>query len=712
MALNGKSSELYTQNGTAAVGRLLPTDRIIALAGNPNVGKSTLFNELTGMKQHTGNWTGKTVALAYGRHRNNQKDYIIVDLPGTYSLLSHSYEEEIARDFIILGGADATVVVCDATVLERNLNLALQTLEITDKVVICINLMDEAVKKGVEIDLKKLEDNLGVPVRSASARIGKGIDPLIKAVETVAFSPKEKASATVKYNKTLESCISLVEPAVKKVNKTHIHSRWIALKLIEGEKELTDKLSRLLCCELVKDGDIALSLEKARRILKDKDENYIEDTVAQYTSAAAQRACKGVCHYSKKDFSQRDRKLDKLLTSKLTGIPVMILLLLTVFWITLTGANYPSQLLSAAFLKLQETLYAFFVYINMPVWLNELFLSGIYKTLSGVISVMLPPMAIFFPLFTLLEDFGYLPRIAFNLDHHFKKADTCGKQALTMAMGFGCNAAGVVGCRIIDSPRERLIAMLTNSFVPCNGRFPMLIALITMFFAAAPSRLNSLKAAAILTAVIVFCVFMSLLMSKLLSKTVLRGIPSSFILELPPYRKPQFLKVIIRSVFDRTLFVLGRAVIVAIPAGIVIWIMANIKISDITLLDYCTDFLDPFAALFGLDGVILAAFILGLPANEIVVPIMTMAYLSTSSLTEIESLSSLQTVFINNGWTWASAVSVIIFTVMHWPCSTTCLSIKKETKSVKWTLLAIALPTAAGLTVCFIFNLILGVFQP
>ena len=317
-------------------------------------------------------------------------------------------------------------------------------------------------------------------------------------------------------------------------------------------------------------------------------------------------------------------------------------------------------------------------------------------------------MAIFFPLFTLLEDSGFLPRIAFNLDKLFNKAKCHGKQALSMCMGFGCNACGVIGCRIIDSPRERLIAILTNSFVPCNGRFPSLIAIITMFFAL--GSFTTLKSALLLTIIIIISIIVTLLISKLLSNTILKGLPSSFVLEMPPYRKPQILKVIVRSIFDRTLFVLGRAISIAAPAGLIIWIMANININGNSILYYCSNFLDPFAKLFGLDGTILMAFILGFPANEIVIPIIIMSYLQTATLTDYSSLIELKTLLINNGWTNITAICMLIFTLFHFPCSTTMLTIKKETNSKFWTLVSFILPTIVGLIICFIINFIFKLF--
>ena len=385
----------------------------------------------------------------------------------------------------------------------------------------------------------------------------------------------------------------------------------------------------------------------------------------------------------------------------------MILLLGVIFWLTITGANVPSQILSAGLFWIQDRLTEFFVYIGAPAWVEGILIQGMYRTLAWVISVMLPPMAIFFPLFTLLEDLGYLPRIAFNLDNFFKKSCACGKQALTMCMGFGCNAAGIVGCRIIDSPRERLIAIITNNFVPCNGRFPTLIAIITMFFAGMfTGPFQSVISTVILTGVILLGIFMTLMISRLLSKTILKGVPTSFTLELPPYRKPQVGKIIVRSIFDRTLFVLGRAVVVAAPAGIVIWLMANITIGGVSVLTHCATFLNPFANMIGLDGYILMAFILGFPANEIVIPIIIMSYMATGTILDLESTSALHNLLVANGWTWHTAVCVMLFSLMHWPCSTTCLTIRKETQSLKWTGISFLVPTITGITICFIFTTI------
>lgn len=705
MGLTNKATGIAVINNDFNIEKKTKNTRVIAVAGNPNVGKSTLFNALTGMNQHTGNWPGKTVSNAMGTCKYKNNDFIFVDLPGTYSLMSNSAEEEIARDFICFGNSDIVVIVADATCLERNLNLILQILEITKNVVVCINLMDEAKKKKIYIDIDELSLQLGVPVIGTTARKGEGLEDLKETIYNLCLGQKKTFNVKVEYSNRIERSINRLEPLVKKIVKDKINSRWVSINLLDMNEKLHRTLNEHCLVDIMKNEEIKQELKKINRefFLSGVNSEVIRDEIVSSIVKKAQDIYEQSVKLGDKKYTQKDRKIDKLLTSKRTGIPIMIAMLFVIFWITITGANYPSEIIANVLFFLQDKLVEFFMYIGMPQWLNNMLVMGIYRTVAWVVSVMLPPMAIFFPLFTLLEDSGYLPRIAFNLDKFFKKANTHGKQALTMCMGFGCNACGVIGCRIIDSPRERLIATITNNFVPCNGRFPTLIAIITMFFAgmiALPYK--SFVSTLILTAVIIIGVIATFITSKLLSKTILKGIPSSFVLELPPYRRPQIGKVIVRSIFDRTLFVLGRAVLVAAPAGLLIWLLSNIFIGEYSVLTYCSNFLDPFAKLIGLDGVILMAFILGFPANEIVMPIIIMSYLCTGSLTDFGSLDELYMVLINNGWTWLTAVCTMLFSLMHFPCGTTCLTIKKETGSMKWTAVSFLLPTVIGIVICFV----------
>lgn len=705
MKFTNKATKLDDPTADFKINEKSENDLVIAVAGNPNVGKSTLFNALTGLNQHTGNWPGKTVSNARGTCKYKDKNYILVDLPGTYSLMSNSVEEEIARDFICFGEPDLVVTVVDATCLERNLNLVLQILEITKNVVVCVNLMDEAKKKKIFIDLDELSLQLGVPVVGTSARSNRGLDILKDEIYDVAFKKRKTYDIKVLYDEKIEKAISQLEPVVKNLVKNKINARWLSIKLLDMNEKLHRTLNKSLSFDIMENPQIKKTLEKVHQDLfvDGFNPDFLRDELVTNIIEKAQNIYEKSVNLQDKKYTQQDRKIDKLLTSKLTGIPIMILMLFVVFWITITGANYPSDLIADGLFFLQDKLVELFAALGAPQWLSDVVILGVYRTLAWVVSVMLPPMAIFFPLFTLLEDSGYLPRIAFNLDKFFKKAGAHGKQALTMCMGFGCNACGVIGCRIIDSPRERLIAILTNNFVPCNGRFPTLIAIISMFFAGAVAfPYNSLVSTLLLTGTIIIGVIATFLTSKLLSKTILKGFPSSFILELPPYRRPQIGKVIVRSVFDRTLFVLGRAVLVAAPAGLLIWIMSNIFVGETSILAYCSNFLDPFARIIGMDGVILMAFILGFPANEIVIPIIIMSYLCTGTLTNLESLDELYLLLVNNGWTWLTAVCTMLFSLLHFPCGTTCLTIKKETGSLKWTAVSFILPTVIGVLTCFL----------
>ena len=622
--------------------------RRVALMGNPNVGKSTIFNGLTRLRQHTGNWAGVTVSCAVGQFSYGGQDFSAVDLPGIYSFDTRSAEEELTKDFILNEDYDFLLVVCDATCLERGLYLLSQAAGLLEhreeagpmpQAVLCVNLCDEAEKKGIQIDFKALERSLGIPVSPCCGRTDRGLLPLKKLL----------ASLTASCPCACASC-SLSAPYGK-------------LPSAFSPKDL-----------------------------------------------AAQAVT-----YTKEHYRKREERLDRILTGPFTGTAVMVLLLLGIFWLTITGANYPSSMLWDLFFSLEPRLAEAALSIGLPQWFIDMAVFGVYRVVAWIVSVMLPPMAIFFPLFTLLEDLGYLPRAAFNMDGAFHKCSACGKQCLTMAMGLGCNAAGVVGCRIIDSPRERLIAILTNRLMPCNGRFPLLLTMIALLgagggvWAGLPVEspvLSSLLTALVLTLFILAAILATLGASFLLSRTLLKGVPSSFTLELPPYRRPQPGKVIVRSIFDRTLFVLGRAVAVAAPAGLVIWLLANLTVGGESLLMHIAGFLDPLGALMGLDGIILMAFILGFPANEIVLPIILMAYLQSGVLAPMDDKTAILSLLSANGWTVKTAVCMAVFSLFHWPCSTTCLTIKKETGSLKWTAVSILLPTGIGVLLCMLVNLV------
>ncbi len=700
-------------------------DHLVALAGNPNVGKSTVFNQLTGLRQHTGNWPGKTVVRAEGALEHDGKRWKVVDLPGTYSLQAGSVDEEVARDFVLFGRPDVTVVVVDATRLERNLNLVLQILEITDRVVVFLNLMDEAKRHGIAVDPAKLEKELGVPVVPGMAREGVGIPELLSAAHSIATGERKTSPYRLERQAPeVERAIVGLLPTVAEVFPTVPNQRWVALRLLNADEAVQEavrsgELGKLSPEASEADAPSATLkdrqrvLDAATRLRWDLPPDF-HDIVTEHAYTAAEEVAGRVQKrgLAKVGF-EFDRKLDSLLTSRVFGFPLMLTILAVVFWLTIEGANVPSSMLATLLIENGHTwLKGLAAGMGVPWWLDGFILDGVYLATAWVISVMLPPMAIFFPLFTLLEDFGYLPRVAFNLDSMFKQAGAHGKQALTMCMGFGCNAAGVVSARVIDSPRERLIAIITNNFSLCNGRWPTQILIATIFIGSlAPSRLGGVVSAAAVVGIALLGIVLMFVSSWLLSRTVLRGEATSFSLELPPYRPPRVLQTLYTSIIDRTLIVLWRAIIFAVPAGAVIWLVSNVSVGGQSLAHHSVEWLDPIGLLLGMNGVIMLAFVVAIPANEIVIPTILMLTVLTGSMAggegagvmfELDSVVETGDLLRGGGWTLLTAVNLMLFSLLHNPCSTTIYTIYRETRSLKWTTVATMMPVAMGVTLCFL----------
>jgi ferrous iron transport protein B len=703
-------------------------DYVVALAGNPNTGKSTVFNALTGLRQHTGNWPGKTVTRAEGAFASGDRRFKLVDLPGTYSLLSSSLDEEVARDFVLFGQPDVTVVVVDATVLERNLNIVLQVLEITNRVVVCLNLMDEAKRRGIEVDARRLARDLGVRVVPAAARFGEGLPELMQAIAEVARGEVSGGPHGIgERSPALQRAVTRLADGVRALVPDLPNASWVALRLLDGDERIQTALRRgeLGDLQLAAAGEsrppvvpppaaqvdalVGLASELRWQVGGDFHQSLMESI---YTEAAriADRAVTRPGTAARFDL---DRAIDRLVTSRLWGVPLMLAMLTAVFWLTIAGANVPSGMLAAVLIDWAHPLLKGAASAVLPWWAAGLLVDGMYLATAWVVAVMLPPMAIFFPLFTLLEDFGYLPRVAFNLDRTFRRVGAHGKQALTMAMGWGCNAAGVVAARIIESPRERLIAIITNNFALCNGRWPTQILVATIFVGSvAPAHLAGLVSALAVVAVAVLGIVLTFATSWLLSRTVLRGEVSAFSLELPPYRPPRVLATLYTSLIDRTLYVLWRAVVFALPAGAVIWLVSNIPWGDASLAAQTVTWLQPFGGLVGLSGVILLAYIVAIPANEIVVPTILMLTVLVSGTTEfgagagvmfeLDSTTDTGALLRGSGWTLMTAVCLMLFSLVHNPCSTTIYTIWKETGSVKWTTLATLLPVGLGFLLCFL----------
>ena len=584
-------------------------DLVVALAGSPNVGKSSVFNALTGLHRHTGNWTGKTVSLAYGLVKSDEESVALVDLPGSVSLFPESPEEKVSASFLASGEADAAIFVCDALALERSLIFALRAAGSVRRCVLCLNMIDEARRAGVSVDVKKLSARLGMTVVACCAQSGEGVFELIAAA--IGEARRENAPQRAKPPS---------DPA-----------------------------------------DLAAL---AREI------------AADCTSGTA-------------DVSRFERVADRILTGRFTGFFSMAMLFFVIFWLTAAGANAPSDLLTALFCRAEDSLRGVLLSFGLPAAVVSCAVDGVFRTSAWVTAVMLPPMAIFFPLFTLAEDCGLFPRIAFDLDRSFARCGSCGRHAITSVMGLGCNAVGVCGCRIISSPRRRLAAILTNAFIPCNGRIGAIFLIISTFFASSPVASGAAGAA-------VFALALASVFAA--SAILLRGATddSPFILEMVRFRRPQIAKTLVRSFFDRTLLVLGRAICVAAPAGLFIWLASNVTVAGAPPTEHIVKALDGIGRFFGLDGVILTAFLFGLPANEIILPAAAMLYSGGAALSHSLSVADV----LGANWNAFTAAAVLALTVLHSPCAATLLTIRRETGSARTALFAAILPSSFGLFAC------------
>lgn len=656
---------------------------IVGLCGNPNVGKSTLFNRLTGLRQHTGNWPGKTVGSAVG----NWGDAELVDTPGSYSLRARSAEEGLTRDYILFSRADRLVFITDATNLQRSLLLALQVLELRGDLVLCVNLMDEARRRGIRVDTEKISARLGIPVVPMNAASGEGVGELEAALRL----PVGRARPL----KLAPAVQDALAPLAVYLSGQPLSPLWLARTLVSGDEDLCAALRQHMCLDPARDSELARLITEARAELAESGykEEQLEDEATAALAAWAFSVCDGAVRKESRVVTSR---ADRLLTHPVWGTAVMLGLLSFLLWLTIRAANVPSEFLCRVLFSFGERMRSWFLTCGVSERLTSALCDGLWRTTAWVVGVMLPPMAIFFPLFTLLEDTGYLPRVAFNMDGAFSRCGACGKQGLCMLMGLGCNAVGVTGSRIIDSQRERLLAQLTNALIPCNGRFPLMLVLVTVFFGGRGTYVPAL----LLTGLVLLGVCLTFLLSYILSVTVLRGAASSFALELPPYRKPQWGSVILRSIPERTLKVLGRAVCVAAPAGLLIWMLANTHVGETSLLQWGRGILEKPGRLLCMDGAILLGFLLALPANEIALPAMLLIYSGGTMLESYASHAQLHGVLLANGWDGFTAAAVLLFSLCHWPCATTLLTIRKESGSRGWMILAAILPTLCGVLLC------------
>ena len=670
---------------------------VVAMAGNPNTGKSTVFNALTGSRQHVGNWPGKTIERAEGVFFHENWEINLVDLPGTYSLAAQSPEEIIARDYIISGDPSVVINVVDATSLERNLNLTLQLLELTDRVVVALNLMDEVRRQGCEIDVEALEVALGVPVISTVATEGEGLPQLKEALVEVAEGYRQTHPASVDYGLTVEGYVKSLETDLAKLG-INGRSHWIALRLLEDDPEVIEgfKSGRLSACTLSEDAPLA-SPESLQALVRRAA--YLREATHPDARVEIVRRRFEFSHNVVQRTFRRKRpaeqslteRIDQIITHRVWSWPIMLAILVVVLWITIKGANVPSEILGTAFGWLAKGVRDFLGGLHAPWWVIGSLVDGLIVGTGTVVAVMLPPMFIFFTAFSLLEDIGFIPRVAFNMDRLMRAVGSQGKHTMVAMMSFGCNVTGVLSCRIIENTKDRIVAIITSPLILCNGRFGAGLALIILFFGDC--------ALSVTLAYLAVSVGAMLLATWVLNRLFFRREPGGFVMELPPYRKPKWGQVIRRSLVHQVGHTMGRAVMIAAPAMLIIWFLGNFPPDssfEQTAVGHMVSMLAPLGRPFGLTGEMLTALVFTLPAKEIVVSSLAMTYGLQTTLADSQTILG----YLVRTWTPLVAFSFLTFYMLYLPCLVTIWATWKETRSLKWLLLSllVSLTTASVIT--------------
>ena len=670
---------------------------VVAMAGNPNVGKSVIFNALTGSRQHVGNWPGKTVERAEGVFQHQGREIRLVDLPGTYSLAAQSPEEMIARDYIVSGEPDVVVSIVDATCLERNLNLVLQILELTDKVVVVLNLMDEVRRQGWEIDVEALEEVLGVPVVPTVAIEGEGLPELVEAIAQVAEGRRKTYPVSVDYGLSVEGYTQTLQEDLSYMGIEE-RSRWVALKLLEDDPEIVEafKQGKLAVLGLAAPSALPEALQALLRRAVRLREGIRPDAKVEIIRRRyefAHDVVHRVAHRLRPEEESLTDRIDHIVTHKVWSWPIMLAVFLAIFWITINGAEIAGGWLEAFFSWVIRAVRTWLMSVQAPWWVSGALVDGFIVGIGTVITVMLPPMIILFTAFALLEDLGLLPRVAFNLDRPMQVLGSQGKQTLTWGMSFGCNVTGVMASRIIENKKVQLVSILTSPLIICSGGYGAGIALVIALFGD--------RALPVMLSLVLLSLGAASLATLILNKTLFRGEPGGFVLEMPPYRKPKWGQVAWRALVDRVAHTMWRAVEFAGPASLLIWLLGNLPPGvpfEQTAVGWMVRTLAPLGRPFGLTGEMLTALLFTLPAKEIVVPALAMTYGLQTTLVESEGVLN----YLPQAWTPLSSYTFMVFFMLYLPCLVTVWATWKETRSLKWTMMGLLVPLTIASTITFL----------